>query len=155
MARLNERPIIFALSNPTSKSECTAEQAYTWTDGRAIFAGGSPFPPTIMGGRTHLPGQANNAHIFPGMGLGLLASAATRVTDELFLAAAQELAIHVSQAELDEGRVFPTVARMPDVATSIAIAVAGAAYDSGLARKPRPRDLQRWVMSLRYIPRYA
>jgi malate dehydrogenase (oxaloacetate-decarboxylating)(NADP+) len=155
MARLNERPIVFALSNPTSKSECTAEQAYTWTDGRAIFAGGSPFAPTSIGGRTHLPAQANNAHIFPGLGLGLLASEAARVTDELFLVAAHELAAHVSQAELDEGRVFPTAARMPDVSTSIAVAVAGTAYDRGLARKPRPRDLQQWVMNLRYVPRYA
>jgi len=152
MARLNDRPIVFALSNPTSKSECTAEQAYAWTAGRAIFASGSPFAPQVIGGRVHSSGQANNAHIFPGLGLGLLVSGATRVTDEMFLAAARELAAQVSQADLTQGRVFPTIARMPDVATAIAMAVAAVAYERGLARKPRLHPLHRAVMDFRYVP---
>jgi malate dehydrogenase (oxaloacetate-decarboxylating)(NADP+) len=155
MAQLNERPIVFALSNPTSKAECTAQQAYAWTDGRAIFASGSPFEPAIIGGRAHFSAQANNAHIFPGLGLGLLVSGATRVTDEMFLAAARELAAQVSQADLAEGRIFPTVARMPDVATAIAITVAAIAHERGLARNPRPHPLHQAVADFRYVPRYA
>ena len=155
LARVNERPIVFALSNPTSKAECTAEQAYAWTDGRAIFAAGSPFEPVIIGGHAHVSAQANNAHIFPGVGLGLLVSGATRVIDEMFLAAARELAAQVSHADLAEGRIFPTAARMPDVATAIAITVAAIAYERGLARKPRPHPLHQAVSDFRYVPRYA
>ncbi len=124
MTRVTERPIVFALSNPTSKAECTAEQAYAWTQGRALFAAGSPFPPVTLAGRVHVPGQANNSYIFPGVGLGLLASGANRVTDEMFFAAARALAGQVSEADLAQGRVYPAAARMREVAAAVAAAVA-------------------------------
>ena len=103
MARLNPQPIVFALSNPTSKSECTAEQAYEWTGGRALFACGSPFDPVTLEGRTLVPRQGNNAYIFPGVGMGVIACGAKRVTDEMFLASARALAKQVTQADLDQG----------------------------------------------------
>ncbi|TAK80401.1 MAG: NAD-dependent malic enzyme [Betaproteobacteria bacterium] len=124
MARANARPIVFALSNPTTKAECTAEQAYAWTQGRALFAAGSPFAPVTLAGRVHAPGQANNSFVFPGVGLGLLVSGATRVTDEMFLAAARALANQVSEADLAQGRVYPAAARMREVAAAVAAAVA-------------------------------
>jgi malate dehydrogenase (oxaloacetate-decarboxylating)(NADP+) len=155
MSRFNERPIVFALSNPTSKAECTAEQAYAWTDGRAIFASGSPFAPVTVGGRVHSPGQGNNAFIFPGVGLGLLLSGARRVTDGMFLAAARALADRVSEADLREGRVFPAAARMREVAAAVAVAVAAAAYEQGHATHPRPTDLGAEAARFMYVPRYA
>lgn len=154
MARLNERPVVFALSNPTSNAECTAEQAYAWTGGRAIFAAGSPFAAVTLGERVHHPGQANNAFIFPGLGLGLLVSGARRASDEMFFAAARALANEVGQADLEAGRLFPSPARMREVAASVATAVAAVAYDEGLAGAPRPRDLRRRVARAMYQPRY-
>lgn len=151
MARRNARPVVFALSNPTGKSECTAQQAHDWTEGRAIFASGSPFPP-VQGGVGTVPSQANNAHIFPGMGLGLLASGASRVTDEMFLVAARELA---AQAPVQDGCIFPPVSRMWEVAGHIALAVASIAYERGLATLPRPVHLQHAIEALRYRPGYA
>jgi malate dehydrogenase (oxaloacetate-decarboxylating)(NADP+) len=155
MTRLNARPIVFALSNPTSKAECTAEQAYTWTDGRAIFASGSPFDPVTVAGRTHTPGQGNNAFVFPGVGLGLLLSGASRVTDEMFLAAAGALADRVSAIDLQQGRVFPSAARMREVAVAVSIAVAAIAYEQGHATQPRPADLAAEAARVMYVPRYA
>jgi malate dehydrogenase (oxaloacetate-decarboxylating)(NADP+) len=114
MARLNERPMVLALSNPTAKAECSAEQAYAWTGGRALFAAGSPFAPVTFEGRTLCPGQGNNSYIFPGVGLGLLLSGARRVTD--VFAAAQALAAQVSAADLEAGRIFPVASRMREIA---------------------------------------
>ncbi len=154
MARLNQRPIVFALSNPTSKSECTAEQAYTWTEGRAIFASGSPFDPVTYRGQTFVPGQGNNAYIFPGVGLGVIVSEARLVTDEMFSAAAQALAHEVAQADLDKGRVYPPLSRIREVSAVIAAAVAEVAYRRGLARRPRPDDLLAEIKAGMYQPVY-
>ncbi len=154
MAAINARPIIFALSNPTSKSECTARQAYQWTDGRAIFASGSPFDPVDLGGRTLIPGQGNNAYIFPGVGLGAIVSGARHVTDDMFVAAARALANDVSEHDLELGRIYPALERIRDVSASIALAVAEAVYKLGLARHPRPANLQAAIKSAMFEPSY-
>lgn len=154
MTRFNQRPIVFALSNPTSKAECTAEEAYTWTQGRAIFASGSPFDPVTIHGKTYIPGQGNNAYIFPGVGLGVIACGARFVSDEMFFAAAKALAHEVSEADLEQGRVYPPLVRIRDVSAVIAVAVAEVAYDRGLARKPKPQDMLTYIKSQMYEPKY-
>lgn len=154
MTRLNPRPIIFALSNPTSKAECTAEQAYAWSDGRALFASGSPFPPVDFAGRRHVPGQGNNIYIFPGVGLGALVSEAREVTDAMFLAAARTLAGLVGAEDLAEGRVYPPLAKIREVSLHIAAAVATAAHDAGLAGVPRPADILADVRERMFEPVY-
>jgi malate dehydrogenase (oxaloacetate-decarboxylating)(NADP+) len=154
MARWNERPVIFALSNPTSKSECTAEQAYRATHGRVVFASGSPFPPVSVAGTTHVTGQSNNSYVFPGIGLGVLASGATRVSDEMYFAAARALGGQVSEDDLAAGRVFPPAARMREVAAAVATAVAEVAYAQALATRPRPADLGAHVRACMYRAQY-
>jgi malate dehydrogenase (oxaloacetate-decarboxylating)(NADP+) len=154
MARLNDRPIIFALSNPTSKAECTAEQAYTWTGGRAIFASGSPFAPVTIAGKTYVPGQGNNAYIFPGVGLGVIASGAGRVTDEMFFAAARALADEVEQEDLEQGLIYPPLAEIRHASAVIATAVARVAYQQGLASQPEPEDVLAHVQAQMYLPTY-
>jgi malate dehydrogenase (oxaloacetate-decarboxylating)(NADP+) len=155
MARLNARPIVFALSNPTSKAECTAEQAYTWTQGRAVFASGSPFGPVTVGGKTHVPGQGNNAYIFPGVGLGVVLSGAGRVTDEMFFESAKALAREVSEADLEQGRIYPPLTKIRGVSAAIARVVAEVAYRRGLAAKPRPRNLLAHIAARMYKPVYS
>jgi len=153
LARDVERPIVFSLSNPTSKTECTARQAYEWTGGRAIFASGSPFSPVTVAGRTFVPGQGNNAYIFPGVGLGVMACELREVTDEMFLASARVLAGEVAQSDLDVGRIFPSFDRIREVSLRIAVAVAEVAYAGGLAGAPRPDDLEDHVRRQMYDPR--
>jgi malate dehydrogenase (oxaloacetate-decarboxylating)(NADP+) len=154
MARVNERPIVFALSNPTSKSECTAAQAYEWSDGRALFASGSPFDPVTCGGKSFVPRQGNNSYIFPGVGLGAIACRARRVTDEMFLAAARTLADLVNEADLAQGSLYPPLSRVRDVSASIATAVAEIAFRNGLASVARPADLAAHVRAHMYDPSY-
>lgn len=154
MGEINQRPIVLSLSNPTAKSECTAEQAYRYTNGRAIFASGSPFPPVEFQGRTIVPGQGNNAYVFPGLGLGVIASRAKFVTDEMFYVAAKALAHFVSEADIERGTIFPPLSTIREVSGAIATAVAQEAYDSGLATAPRPKDLASHVRSLMYQPCY-
>lgn len=154
MARNNVRPIIMALSNPTSKAECTAREAYTGTDGRAVFASGSPFAPVTHKGVTHVPGQGNNAYIFPGVGLGVIVSEASRVTDEMFAAAARTLAGMVTEDDLEMGRLYPSLSRIREVSRAIAVEVAQIAYDRGLARAPMPASLEEAVTAAMYEPVY-
>jgi len=158
MARINARPMVFPLSNPTSKAECTAEQAYQWSNGSAVFTSGSPFRPVAFGGRTFVPGQCNNAYIFPGLGLGAIVAGARRITDTMFHAAARTLAGLVDQASLDQGMLFPQLTAIRGVSAHIAVAVATVAYEEGLATTRRPDDLPGAVRATMYdatYPTYA
>ncbi len=158
MSKLNARPVVFALSNPTSKSECTAQQAYEWSDGRALFASGSPFDAVTWAGHTHVPRQGNNSYIFPGVGLGAIAVRARHITEAMFLAAARALAAQVSAQDLAQGSLYPSLRDVREVSAQIAVAVAEVAFHQGLAGIERPADLDAHVRSCMYepiYPRYA
>jgi len=154
MSRINPRPIIFPYSNPTSHSECTAQEAYSWSAGRAIFASGSPFDPVDFAGKTFIPGQGNNVYIFPAIGLAVLATEARRVTQQMFICAAQAVAEQVTQDQLDSGLIYPPQSRILEASLHAATRVAQLVFDHGLARVPRPADVAAHVRSFAYAPVY-
>lgn len=154
MAELNEQPIIFALSNPTSKSECTAEQAYRWSKGKAIFASGSPFPPFELKGKKFIPGQGNNVYIFPGIGLGLVYSKAKVVTDRMFLEAAKVVSKAVLEEELGMGSIYPSFTRIKEVSIQIAAVVTRVGIEDGVVDERASEDLLEGISSYMYIPEY-
>ena len=155
MARINQRPIVFALSNPTSRSECTAEQAYAYSGGRALFASGSPFDPVEFEGHRYVPRQGNNSYIFPGVGLGVVTVESSRVTDEMFMAAARTLAASVSEADLAQGSLYPALSRVREVSAEIATAVGEVALRDGLAGIEAPDDLHALMLQQMYEGRYV
>lgn len=154
MARLNHRPIVFALSNPTSRSECTAEEAYRWSEGRAVFASGSPFPPVRYHDRTFAPGQCNNMYIFPALGLAIYATNASRVTDEMFIAAARAVADQVTEADLEAGLIYPPQSAMLGTELQVAKHIAKVIFERGLARVQEPKDLGTFIESHAYKAEY-
>ena len=154
MAEINERPIIFSLSNPTANSECTAEQAYEWSQGRAIFASGSPFDPVTYNGKQYVPGQGNNAYIFPGVGLGVVSCKANRVTDEMFLVAAKTLASQVTANDLRQGSIYPPLNSIREISKKIAMEIATLAFERELAVPPKPIDMKNYITSRMWQPVY-
>jgi malate dehydrogenase (oxaloacetate-decarboxylating)(NADP+) len=154
MSRLNERPIIFALSNPTDKAECTAEQAYTWSKGKALFAAGVQFPDVIVDGKTFHPGQANNFYIFPAIGLATYVARPRRITDECFIAAAAASADQVGPDLRAKGMLFPSQANILETEVTTATRVAEFMFEKGLAQAEQPRDTRAWIEGQLYKPQY-
>jgi len=154
VSKNHSKPIIFALSNPTDKSECTASEAYTWSNGTAIFASGSPFDPVAFNGTIFHPGQGNNAYIFPGVGLGVIASGALTITEDIFLVAARTLVDCVTEKEFASGCLYPPLEIIRTVSFKIAIAVAKYVFENGLTKNARPDNLEKHIESLMYVPTY-
>jgi malate dehydrogenase (oxaloacetate-decarboxylating)(NADP+) len=154
MSRVNERPIIFALSNPIEKHECLPEQAYAWSGGKAVYAGGVQFPPVHLDGQTFLPSQANNLYIFPAVGMAIFATNAKRVTDEMFIEAAHAVADQVTPEQLKLGMLFPPQSNILEVEVQTAARVAKLVFDAGLARVDRPADMETFIRRHLYKPEY-
>ena len=154
MSQINERPVILALSNPTEKAECTPEQAYSWSKGRAIYAAGVQFPPVHLNGQTFLPGQANNFYIFPAVGMAIYATEAKRVTDEMFIEAAAAVADQVPADLLKQGLLYPLQSNILETEIKTAARVAKLVFDSDLARVDRPKDMEAFIRSHVYKPEY-
>jgi malate dehydrogenase (oxaloacetate-decarboxylating)(NADP+) len=154
MSRINERPVILALSNPTERAECTPEQAYTWSKGKAIYAAGVQFPPVRYNGQTLLPGQANNFYIFPAIGMANFATQPKRVTDEMFIEAGQAVADQVPDELLKQGLLYPLQSNILETEIQTAARVAKQVFDSGLARVDRPSDMVRFIREHVYKPEY-
>jgi malate dehydrogenase (oxaloacetate-decarboxylating)(NADP+) len=155
MAKINERPVILALSNPTEHAECTPEQAYTWSKGKAIYAAGVQFPPVHYNGQTFLPGQANNFYIFPAVGMAIYATQAKRVTDEMFIEAGQAVADQVPSELLKQGLLYPLQSNILESEIQTAARVAKLVFDSGLATVPRPTDMVAFIRKHVYKPEYV
>jgi len=154
MSKLNEQPIIFALSNPTNKAECTAEQAYSWSKGKALFAAGVQFPDVELDGKTFKPGQANNFYIFPAVGLAAYVARPRRITDECFIVAAEATADQITPAMREKGMLFPNQSNILQTEITTATRVAEYMFDAGLAQVERPRDIRAWIESQLYRPEY-
>jgi malate dehydrogenase (oxaloacetate-decarboxylating)(NADP+) len=155
MSRINERPVVLALSNPTEKAECTPEQAYTWSNGKAIYAAGVQFPVVHFKGQTFLPGQANNFYIFPAIGMAIFATQATRVTDEMFIEAARAVADQVPSDLLKQGLLYPLQSSILETEIQTAARVAKLVFDSKLARVERPADMVAFIRDHVYKPAYG
>jgi len=154
MSSINERPVVLALSNPTEHAECTPEQAYTWSKGKAIYAAGVQFPPVHLNGQTFLPGQANNFYVFPAVGMAIFATQASRVTDEMFIEAARAVADQVSPDLLKQGLLYPLQSNILETEIQTAARVAKLVFDSGLARVARPTDMVAFIREHVYKPEY-
>jgi malate dehydrogenase (oxaloacetate-decarboxylating)(NADP+) len=154
MSRHNERPIIFALSNPIEHHECLPEQAYAWSGGKAVYAGGVQFPPVHLGGQTFLPSQANNLYIFPAVGMAIYATNAKRATDEMFIEAAHAVADQVTPEQLKLGMLFPPQSNILEVEVKTAARVAKLVFNAGLARVDRPTDMEAFIRRHLYKPEY-
>jgi malate dehydrogenase (oxaloacetate-decarboxylating)(NADP+) len=154
MSRLNDRPIIFALSNPTDKSECSAEQAYTWSNGKALFAAGVQFPDVTLNGQTFHPGQANNFYIFPAVGLATYAARPRRLTDACFIVAAQATADQVGPELRAKGMLYPSQQNILETEVTTAVRIAEHMFDQGLAQVQRPKEIRSWIESQLYSPQY-
>jgi malate dehydrogenase (oxaloacetate-decarboxylating)(NADP+) len=155
MSRLNERPIIFALSNPTDKSECSAEQAYSWSKGKALYAAGVQFPDVTLNGTTFRPGQANNFYVFPAIGLATYAARPQRLTDECFIVAAQATADQVGPNLRAKGMLYPSQHDIFETEVTTATRIAEFMFDRGLAQVKRPRDTRAWIEGQLYKPEYS
>lgn len=154
MTAINEHPVIFALSNPTSKAECTAEQAYRWSKGKAVFASGSPFDKVEYNGKTFHPAQGNNAYVFPGLGLGAIIANATKIPEELFLVVARTLSVLVTKKDIQNGAVYPRLSQIRAISVEIALAVAEKAFELGIAQNKRPENLEQSILEYMYNPNY-